>query len=356
MFQLPSRKPPSPWVLYARGIANELEKAGYQDRHVQALLAYAKPLFDAQLPVIYEPAHFSALVGYEHEFVCAAAFAAKGFYREFEIKKKCGGYRSIVEPLPSLKEVQRWVLAEILYRIPPSRFAKAYIPGVSLVQNARFHRRQEVVVRLDFENFFGSVSERSVQGVFSSAGYSNSVSRFLAAVCCFEHALPQGAPTSPALSNLCCRRLDARIGGWALAKGYRYTRYADDMTFSGPSLSVRRVVRFVSMVARECGYTLNHKKTRVMRRSGAQVVTGVVTNEGANPPRKVRRSFRQQVYYIRQYGVDAHLVRVGEQRRNYLSHLLGIGTYMRQLRPRDQELQRDCEFLKGLVHEVHGAE
>lgn len=357
MFRQPPRDPTgttgrTTWESYASAERLALRRAGVSESDATSLLSYARSLHVAQLPIIYEPAHLSALLGYDHDFVRAAAWGSKHFYRTFSIaKRRPGGAREIAEPLPDLKRMQRWILKNAVEPIAVSAFAKAYVRGRSIKDNARFHRKQPVIIKMDLKDFFPSIRYPSVRGVFIRVGYSISVASFLAALCTLNGSLPQGAPTSAALSNLCCRRLDKRLGRWAQRLRLRYTRYSDDLTFSGPNIAVGRVTTFVTRVAEDCGFRTNHEKTRVLRAGGRQLVTGIVTNDRLAVPRPIRRRFRQQVYYIRKYGLEAHVRHIGEVRRNYLSHLIGVGTHIVHVDPDNQEVREDLRFLRGIEAE-----
>src|SRR6185436_14613677 len=134
---------------------------------------------------------------------------------------------------------------------------------------------------LDLEEFFPSISIARVVQVYKIAGYSARGAWILARLCTLEGALPQGAPTSPKLANLACYRLDRRLAEFAECKGFVYTRYADDLTFSGSAMSELAKVRpFIAHIVRDSGFRLNHKKTRLMGPRGAKVVTGLVIAPG----------------------------------------------------------------------------
>src|SRR5690606_1391879 len=130
---------------------------GYPEEYVRLCLEYSEPLVRLGVPVIFEPEHFSRLVGYRAEYVLGAAYATGRFYRTFEIPKRRGGKRKISAPLPSLMAIQRWVLYNILASTPPSRFAKGFVAGSSIVDNARFHRRMPMILSVDLEDFFPSI-------------------------------------------------------------------------------------------------------------------------------------------------------------------------------------------------------
>lgn len=138
-------------------------ESGYSEKNIVDCLKYAKSLFLLNVPVVYNTSHFSALVGYNKTYLKRAVLHNKYFYKEFEIIKKNGKKRKISEPLPSLKEIQTWILDNILYKIEVSKYAKAYIPEMHLKQNVIFHRGQKKVFVIDIENFFTSISEKALK-------------------------------------------------------------------------------------------------------------------------------------------------------------------------------------------------
>jgi hypothetical protein len=220
---------------------------------------------------------------------------------------RSGKRRLLEQPRARLKALQRRVLHGILDLVPAHDAAHGYRQGRNVVSYAAAHARREIVLRLDLRDFFASVGAARVRALFRAAGYPAEVARSLAGLCTnvvpadvwdegglgqgaawerFRRPhLPQGAPTSPAVANLCAYRLDRRLAGLAAKLGAAYTRYADDLAFSGGAELARSARRFqvaVCRVALEEGFEVNTRKTRFMRRSGRQQLAGVVVNEGAN--------------------------------------------------------------------------
>jgi hypothetical protein len=237
-------------------------------------------------------------------------------YTRFEIPKRSGGMRAIWAPLPTLKQAQHWILHEILERLVVHGAAHGFLSGRSIATNAAEHCNSQLLVKLDIENFFPSISWKRVKGVFRKAGYPEQIATLLALLCTeapreivqdngktyyvalAERCLPQGAPTSPALTNALCLRLDRRITGFADKAGWRYTRYADDLTFSfaadnSQAADISRLLGTVKRILGEEGFNVNVKKTHVIRQHQAQQVTGLIVN-GTQAPR-VSRSLKRQM-------------------------------------------------------------
>ena len=341
----------SNWQQYTNNFREAALAQGFDDEYTQTCLSYAQPLYKKGLPVIYDEEHLSKLVGYHPLYLIAASHSAPKFYRFFTISKKAGGERQIAEPLPSLKEIQRWILDNILYRCETSRFAKGFIPEVSIRDNARFHRNQSQVLSLDIKDFFSSIKIGRVHNFFRRLGYQKDVLYLLTHLCVLNNSLPQGAPTSPALSNLIVLRMDRRLSGFALKEKIRYTRYADDLTFSG-ELNSGRIIKFVRTVIADEGLELNEGKTRLMRKHQRQEVTGIVVNQKLQAPRGDRRELRKVMYFIEKYGLDSHIRYTQDLRSNYVKHMLGVANFFLFVNPKDQEAKRAVEVLHRLVVEI----
>ncbi len=336
------------WEDYVDAFTAKAQKQNRDPDYIEGCLEYARSLYRDGFPIIYDINHLSLLLGYQSEYVVAAAYSKKAFYRKFKVRKKSGGERTISEPLPSLKEIQRWILDNILYVHQPSRYAKGFVPKLSIKDNARFHRAQSKVLSLDLKDFFPTVKRYRVYGVFRSFGYCQPVANILARLCTLENELPQGVPTSPAITNLICRSLDRRLAGFALKHKLRYTRYADDMTFSG-EFRAGALVTLVRKIVKNEGFSLNESKTRLMESHQRQEVTGIVVNHHLQAPREMRRSLRQAIHYIGRYGLNAHLAQIGETRRNYVKHLIGLANFIIHINSKDRDAIRTLQILQPQI-------
>ncbi len=325
----------------------EASKKELSKNNVQRCLNYAEALISKGIPVIYNRSHLSALLGYKIEYLKKAALHPSYFYRDFEIAKKNGKKRAISEPLPSLKEIQVWILKDILEKVPVSPFAKAYKPKTSLTENLKFHRNQRKVFTLDLENFFPSIKIDLVEKVFLELGYSKMVANLLAKLCTRDNALPQGAPTSPYLSNLIFKEADAIIANYCKQQKIRYTRYADDLSFSG-DFDENKLFEKVTNVVEKLDLRINKSKTRLMTPDKRQTVTGIVVNNKPQVAFKKRNALRQAMYYIKKFGLDEHRVYKEIKQANYLEHLLGRINFVLQINPKDAEFMGYKALLFGL--------
>ena len=240
-------------------------------------------------------------------------------YSRFTIPKRNGGERIISSPKPKMRKAQLWINDRILNKIQPSRACYAFRPNISIVDNAAVHTNSAVIVKLDLKDFFPSISFKRVRGFYESLGYNPGVATVLALLCTDaprkkvtvkgftqivavgERSLPQGACTSPALANLIGSSLDYRLLGLAANSSaqWRYTLYADDLTFSTRSSDgdVGKIIGVVTRFAKEEGFKVNKTKTRIMRAPRRQTVTGLVVGEDVrlrkSEIKKMRAFFHQ---------------------------------------------------------------
>ena len=238
-------------------------------------------------------------------------------YKKFSIPKKTGGVRVISAPISPIKIIQRKLkqALEVLYVPKPA--TQGFVATRSIVTNAIKHRKRRYVLNLDLADFFPTIHFGRVRGIFMATPYSfnNEVATILAQICCHEGTLPQGAPTSPVVSNMICARLDAKLQQLAKAHQCTYSRYADDITFSTsrstfpaalahlvPSGQVELGSELQSMIE-ENGFKINEAKTRLQIRQRRQEVTGLVVNRYPNVRRRYVRQVRAILHAWSKYGL-----------------------------------------------------
>ncbi len=217
-------------------------------------------------------------------------------YREAFIPKRSGGSRRLLIPGEELKRLQRLILNRLLSRLRTHSAVTGFETDFSIVENAAPHVAQAVVVKLDISDFFPSTRADRIDAYFRRIGWNAECAALLTRLTTHEDGLPQGAPTSPRLSNLVNFGFDRAIERFAceLRRG-TYTRYADDLTISFPQdypKRIRGVIQFVARQLRRNGYSLNRSKIRILRRHQQQRVTGLVVNDRVNVPRHIRRKLR----------------------------------------------------------------
>jgi RNA-directed DNA polymerase len=287
-------------------------------------------------------------------------------YRYHLIAKRSGGWRLLEVPHPYLMALQRRLLDDLLDRIPPHEAACGYTHERSVVDHARAHASQPVVMKFDLQDFFTSVRASRVHALFQTLGYAETVARELTALCTTatpepvlqrfledggltwpqrqrfrDPHLPQGAPTSAALANLCAFRLDLRLDGLAHGLGARYTRYADDIVLSGGKHLrgvMPRIEAWVGHIAREEGFALNHRKTRSLTAGRRQAVCGIVVNQHPNLPRP---EFDRLKAILHQCVTQGPTSQNHEARPHWREYLQGRVGWAAQLNPaKAQRLKR----------------
>ncbi|CAN5376757.1 hypothetical protein BH10PLA2_BH10PLA2_20240 [soil metagenome] len=312
-------------------------------------------LTETGLPVLHTPADLATALELtipKLRWLCFhTEVASRLHYVQFEIPKKSGGTRTLSAPHRSLATAQRWILENILTRLSVDAAAQGFVTGRSTLTNAQPHAGKAVLINLDLEAFFPSIGFARVRHLFRVLGYSGAVATLLALLCTEcprkkvvydgrifyvatgPRGLPQGACTSPAISNQIARRLDRRLSGLARKMGLAYTRYADDLTFSGdkePGTQVGYVLARVRHITQEEGFAVNQKKTRVQRQNTRQTVTGLVVNVQPGAPRPLIRRLRAILHRAKKEGLAAQN---HNQEPNFRAWLEGMIAYVAMSRP-----------------------
>jgi RNA-directed DNA polymerase len=347
-------------VFLGRGVSGRLGERTGRD----------EDLLRAGLPVMSTPAELARALGLTVSRLRWLAFhaevATRTHYVHFTVPKKSGGTRTLSAPHRSLALAQRWIFERIVSRLPSEPAAHGFLAGRSILTNAQPHAGHAVVVNLDLEGFFPSIGFPRVRKVFERVGYSPAVATILALLCTecprktviFDgttyhvatgpRGLPQGACTSPGLSNQVARRLDRRLTGLAAKLSLTYTRYADDLTFSGDEgleSRVGYVMARVRHIVQDEGFTVNESKTRVLRRNTAQMVTGLVVNDRPGVRRDEVRRLRAILHRARIEGLDRQN---RENRPDFRAWLRGKIAFVRMARPEvGDRLLAELDALEG---------
>ncbi|MGE4001520.1 MAG: reverse transcriptase family protein [Planctomycetaceae bacterium] len=278
----------------------------------------------------------------------------EGHYHYHWLPKKSGGHRLIEAPKATLKEVQRMLLRRILAKIPTHPAAHGFVTGRSILTNAEPHVGQRVLLKFDLQNFYPSVRYSRVVAIFRSVGYSREVALWLARLTTsaipaslsfpkgnpgalwtyYPRHLPQGAPTSPALANLSAFSLDVRLAGMARAYGVVYSRYADDLTFSGAGrfgAALREFIPLVTQIAKDERFLIHRSKRKVLRCSQRQSVTGVVVNTKLNVARDEYDRLKALLFNCVRYGPASQNQ---DEHPDFAAHLGGRIGHVQHLNPR----------------------
>lgn len=284
------------------------------------------------------------------------------FYRQFKIQKSLKGDRIISSPLPNLYIFQKWVLENILNEENlVSRYAKAFRKNYSIKQNVKFHRRQRVVLKLDIQDFFGNISNKQLFLVFRNLGYSTDTSSFLANLTSLgKVGIPQGAPTSPTLSNLVLSDFDEWCGELFYNKfSLRYTRYADDITLSGSfeQISPHKAITKIQRKLFALGFSLKMEKIKIQRKGHRQNITGLTVNDVVNVNLKYRKNLRLELHYflsnsekhLRQKFPTQRITK--ELQQYYIDSLLGKINYIIFINPKSKKYFSEQKSLLEAVRE-----
>lgn len=222
------------------------------------------------------------------------------FYYSFSINKKNGSKRKIDAPTQRLKLVQKWILENILYKIPISNQAMGFRKGTNynIKGNAEIHKHNIYYLQIDLHNYFPSINRNRVFYIFKNIGYNDMISNWFSNVCTLNSQLPQGAVTSPYISNIISRNLDKRLEGLCVKREISYSRYADDMTFSCDNKEqLRRIKKIIYDIISDEDFAVNEEKTRFMSNYTQKHITGVTISNGKLKASKdIKRRLRSMIH------------------------------------------------------------
>ena len=271
-------------------------------------------------------------------------------YKIYKIKKRNGKYRTIYEPNLILKQIQKQILNNILNNKSISKYAKAYHKGIQLKDNAIPHINKEMILKLDIKDFFENISFLNIyNSCFPIEYFPKSVGMILTYLCTYDNHLTQGSPTSAYISNLVMEEFDEELGNWCNLRNISYTRYSDDMTFSG-AFNPSELITKVRKMLYKLGLELNNDKIHIVYKSSSQNVTGIVVNEKMQVNVKYRNKIRQEIYYIKKFGLSSHLKKcdINIDSKRYLNILYGRVLYVLQINENDKEFIKYRQFIENL--------
>jgi hypothetical protein len=266
-------------------------------------------------------------------------------YHFWTVPKRDGGRRLISSPKPDLKAAQTWIARNITEHLPIHGAAHGFVPGRSTASNASVHSGATVVFKFDIRDFYPSVTTKRVKGLLRKAGYGEQCATLMALLCTEfpreemilrgkryyvatgARGLPQGAPTSPSITNALCMRLDSRLAGLARSLELRYSRYADDLTFSWHGASadapVKRIKASGTKIVSDEGFAIKESKTRILRHGRRQRVTGLVVNKTDSGP-----AVRVPRFKLRELRTALYKLERGESVRESTDELQGWAAYV----------------------------
>jgi len=286
-------------------------------------------------------------------------------YITFKIKKKNNGFRTIIAPDSGIKFFQE-LLSKILLEIYPAKnCVHGYLLEKSIKTNAQVHLKKKILINIDLKDFFPSINFGRVYGIFKSHpfNFNHTISTTLAQICCYKGILPQGAPTSPILSNYVCRKLDNELIDLAKKGRFNYTRYADDLTFSTNVLPLPKELGTISdnqfiisdeltEIIENNGFKLNNEKVRYATKFNRQEVTGLIVNEFVNVKRTYIRQVRAMLNSWEKYGVyeaaREHFERYNSKNKkttnielSFVNEVVGKISYIGSVRGKDDTIYQN---------------
>ena len=309
---------------YVIRLRDEMMQEKCSVEYIERCCAYAQRLVDRDLPVIFDRTHLMKIL--------YLSYSQMASYTTFYVRGK-NKTRTISAPSVNLKMRQRWILDEILSKESISHCVHGFVKGRSIVTNARQHINQKFMLNIDIKDFFPSISEDMVVEIFRSIGYSHGAAAALADVCCYRRQLPQGAVTSPYLSNLIFRKIDAELLDYTTSLNCRYSRYADDITISG-NIPMETPLGKITAILEKHGFSLNEQKTRIYGETQVKRVTGLVVSDRVRIPKQFKRALKKELYFCRKFGAMRHLENISATKYvNFQEHIYGKIYYVNAVEP-----------------------
>ena len=315
---------PNDYVNRLRHAMEISENPRFSPEYIAQCCTYAENLLKQGLPVLFDQTHIRKVLGMAAPRLCD--------YHRFTIPKH-NGSRIITAPSRKLKLRQQWIYQNILIRKEASPYTHGFVPERSIVTNAILHIGYAYTYCVDITDFFPSITKKQVLPIFRNMGYSGSAANTLCDLCCCDGVLPQGAPTSPYLSNMICRDLDDELG--AMARRFRgiFTRYADDIAIS-TNQQQPQLLDALGLILGKHGFLMNLDKCRVYNPGQPKRITGLTVHNRVSVPKTFKRKLRQEIHCCQKFGVTAHLENTKAARSiHYREHLYGKAYYVKMVEP-----------------------
>ena len=342
-------------------IKNSLDEANASEAFKIEIINYSQNLEKKGLPIIFSLPDLSFKIGLPFHVVQEILKNKSNHYKTFKIQKKTGGHRWITSPDEQLKRIQRWIYENILKNVPEHDCSFGFVNERSIVDNAKKHVNQDTILNIDLYRFFDSIEQKRVAGVFKQLGYQANLAYSMAELLTAEMSkgywkeiedekvfsetfietcpqiLPQGSPASPRIANFIAHSLDTKMAMLAKKLDVNYSRYADDLTFSGDYKKLPSIKTIKKIILNE-GFFLNEKKVKYLKRSHRQIVTGVVVNDRISVPREFKEKLRTELYHCIKKGPAAHQNWLMSNKEfkiktNYRDHLLGKACFVYAVEP-----------------------
>ena len=313
----------------------------HTEDYMVACFEYAGNLHQRNLPVIFDFVHLAMYFKCSSEVLKGVVANVERHYDEYKIRKKAGGDRPIEAPDYMLKDIQRWIYLNILCKdtsikdcvhgFIPKSMNKDKVRGV--LTNAAPHAGHDWLINIDLKNFFHTVKLDKVKDYFSSLGYENEVVKTLTALCTYKSRLPQGAPTSPMLSNIIASTMDVMMLKYCNKRGIVYTRYADDLTFSANSDVEVPPIEDIYKIVYLNGFKVNRMKTKVRYKGCRQEVTGLTVTNGVHVSQRFKKEILRELHFCKKFGIYEHYKHLNTTKGLYKEWLRGKIMFVRQIDP-----------------------
>lgn len=322
----------------------------HSEEFLADIAAYELNLKTKNLPVVYSLPHLCLLAGVNIQRIKELCSSNRiSDYKRFKLRKKRGGFRVIQTPTDELKYLQKWILVNILDKVQSHSSCKGFEKKLSIKHNAEVHLNKDSILKIDLLRFYDSINEKRVFGLFKHIGYHANLAVSLAKICTIvpdrqflssfnkkelelkrtiisrlEGLLPQGAPTSPKISNLITISLDNRLSKLAIKNELCYSRYADDITFSGNIDTLKKIKGTVYRIIRNENLFVNHSKTKILIKGNPFFITGLsVNNDYVTVPKNRKNDIEHHLFHCIKNGVEEHITKCGIKNRNFKDWLLG---------------------------------
>lgn len=323
-------------------------KVLYKDEPIlEYLLEYINYLYGKKLPVFFNRKHIASKLIMDYDGMLKMVYSPESFYYEFSIPKRKGGERVISTPYPSLKYIQKWILKNILEKVKVTESSYAFVKGKTIIDNANQHLENKCLLKMDLKDFFPSIKINRVIALFQYLGYPYHIAYSLAALCCKDDSLPQGASTSPYLSNLIAYKLDKRISAFAKLNRLTYTRYADDIALSGDNIT-SYTTSYIGWIITNEGFVVNKKKTQLIDGFDKQkIITGIsISGKKLSLPKRTKRQLKQEAFYIDKFGMKNHLEKLNIFDPIYKERFIGKLNFWLLIEPNNILVKRVLKKLK----------
>lgn len=269
-------------------------------------------------------------------------------YSYFKLSKRSGGYRTISAPDTILQNIQRIIYKRILLSVNMHPASMGFRQNISVTHNAEAHLGNKQILKVDIADFFGSIKKYRIIKAFEKIGYPANIAQVLAELCTLENKLPQGAVTSPTLSNIIAYDMDVKLTFVAQKSNLTYTRYADDLIFSGEDISFEFTLSEIDRTIRDEKFVIQRKKTRFLTEKKRKIITGISVSSGEKLmiPKAKKREIRKNVHYILTKGLAEHQRFIGSTDPSYMKRLIGYLNFWLMVEPDNEYVKKSIAALK----------